>query len=78
MNLIIMLLLISVLIIVHELGHFLSAKLFKIKVDKFGIGLPIGPTLYEKQIGDTKFLIHAFLLGGYVSFPDDDENCELP
>ena len=78
MNLIIMLLLISVLIIVHELGHFLSARFFKIKVDKFGIGLPIGPTLYEKQIGDTKFLIHAFLLGGYVSFPDDDENCTLP
>ncbi|UKI40888.1 MAG: site-2 protease family protein [Candidatus Melainabacteria bacterium] len=47
-------------------------------MDKFGIGLPIGPTLYEKQIGDTKFLIHAFLLGGYVSFPDDDENCKLP
>ena len=78
MNLIIMLILISILIIVHELGHFFAARLFKIKVDKFVIGLPIGPTLYEKKIGETKFLIHAFLLGGYVSFPDDDENCELP
>ena len=73
-----MLLLLSVLILVHEAGHFLAARFFKIKVDKFGFGLPIGPVLYETQWGDTKILIHAFLLGGYVSFPDDEKNCELP
>jgi len=78
MNLIIMILLISLLIIVHELGHFFAAKMFKMRVDKFGFGLPIGPTLYRKQIGETEFLIHAFLLGGYVSFPDDNEESDLP
>lgn len=77
MSIIIMLLLLSVLILVHEAGHFLAARFFKIKVDKFGFGLPIGPTLYETKWGDTKILIHAFLLGGYVSFPDDEKDCEL-
>ena len=73
-----MLLLLSLLILVHEAGHFLAAKLFKMRVDKFGFGLPIGPTLFEKKIGDVTVLIHAFLLGGYVSFPDDEKNCDLP
>jgi regulator of sigma E protease len=72
-----MLLLLSVLILVHEAGHFLAARFFKIKVEKFGFGLPIGPTLYETQWGDTKILIHAFLLGGYVAFPDDEKDCKL-
>lgn len=73
-----MILLISLLILVHELGHFLAARMLGIKVDKFGFGLPFGPTLFEGQIGDTKILIHALLLGGYVSFPDDDQNSDLP
>lgn len=63
---------------VHEFGHFLAAKAFKIRVDKFGFGLPVGPTLFRKQIGETEFLIHACLLGGYVAFPDDDKDSELP
>ena len=78
MHILIMILLISILIIVHEAGHFLAARMFKIKVEKFAIGLPFGPTLYEKQFGDTTFLIHACLFGGYVSFPDDDKDNKLP
>lgn len=78
MSIIIMLLLLSVLILVHEAGHFLAAKMFKMRVARFGFGLPIGPTLWEKQVGDVKVLIHAFLLGGYVAFPDDDKELDLP
>ena len=78
MSVIIMILLLSVLILVHEAGHFLAAKAFKMKVSKFGFGLPIGPTLWEKQVGDVKVLVHAFLLGGYVGFPDDDPNSKIP
>ena len=78
MSVIIMILLLSVLILVHEAGHFLAAKAFKMKVSKFGFGLPIGPTLWEKQVGDVKVLVHAFLLGGYVAFPDDDKDLDLP
>lgn len=78
MSVIIMILLISLLVLVHEAGHFFAARAFGIKVDKFGFGLPIGPTLFSKKVGDVEVLVHAFLLGGYVSFPDDDKDCGLP
>ena len=73
-----MILLIGLLILVHELGHLLTALMFKTKVDKFGIGLPIGPTLWEKKVGGLTLVVHAFLFGGYVSFPDDDKESDLP
>ncbi len=50
----------------------MSARVLGIKVDKFGFGLPFGPTLFKGKIGDTEILVHALLLGGYVAFPDDD------
>lgn len=84
MHILIMILLISLLIIVHELGHFLAAKLFGVRVVKFGIGLPIGPTLYSHKFKETEFLIHAFLFGGYVAMIDDEtetseeENEKIP
>ena len=78
MSLIIMILLISVLILVHELGHFLVARAVGLKPEKFGFGLPFGPTLYEKKWGDTVVCVHALLLGGYVSFADDDPDSPLP
>lgn len=76
MNTVIMLFLISLLILVHELGHFFAARIFGVRVSKFGFGLPIGPTLFKTKWGETEVLIHAFLLGGYVSFPDDIEKEE--
>ena len=78
MSIIIMILLLSLLILVHEAGHFLAARAFGIRVDKFGFGLPVGPTLYKTKIGDVEILVHALLLGGYVSFPDDEKDCDLP
>ena len=54
----------GVLIFVHELGHFLVAKMFNVKVEKFSLGF--GPKLYGKQIGETEYLLSAFPLGGYV------------
>ena len=78
MSVIIMILLIGLLILVHELGHLGAALLFKVKVDKFGIGLPIGPTLWERKVGNITLVVHAFLFGGYVSFPDDDKDSALP
>lgn len=54
----------GVLIFVHELGHFLIAKLFNVKVEKFSLGF--GPKVYGKKIGETEYLLSAFPLGGYV------------
>jgi len=54
----------GILIFVHEFGHFIVAKLFNVKVEKFSLGF--GPKLFGKQIGETEYLISAFPLGGYV------------
>lgn len=78
MSILIMILLLSLLILVHEAGHYFAARAFGIKVEKFGFGLPIGPTLFKTKCGETEILVHAFLLGGYVSFPDDEKDSELP
>lgn len=78
MSILIMILLLSLLILVHEAGHFIAARAFGIKVEKFGFGLPIGPTLFRKKLGETEVLVHAFLLGGYVSFPDDEKDSDIP
>lgn len=78
MHIITMLLLLSVLILVHEFGHFMAARRLGIKVERFGFGLPFGPVLWEGKWGDTIVCVHAFLLGGYVSFPDDDPDSKIP
>lgn len=54
----------GVLVFVHELGHFLAAKLFGVRVERFSIGFP--PRLFGVQIGETDYCISAIPLGGYV------------
>lgn len=54
----------GILIFVHELGHFLLAKLMGVSVEKFSLGF--GPKLFGKKIGETEYLLSAFPLGGYV------------
>jgi regulator of sigma E protease len=53
-----------ILVLVHELGHFLAAKLFKMRVERFSIGFP--PRVFGKKIGDTDYCFSATPLGGYV------------
>src|SRR5213083_2289709 len=54
----------GIIIVLHELGHFLAAKFFKIRVDTFSIGF--GPRLVGFRRGETDYRISAFPLGGYV------------
>ena len=65
----------GILIFVHELGHFLFAKLFKVRVLKFSLGF--GPKLIGRTMGETEYVISAFPLGGYVKMfgenPDEQE-----
>src|SRR5438876_12173565 len=63
-NIVIALIVLSVIIVIHELGHFLVAKFFKIKVETFSVGF--GPRIVGFRRGDTDYRISAFLLGGYV------------
>ena len=55
----------GVLTFVHETGHFLSAKLFRIRVDRFSLGLP--PRLIGKKIGDTDYCISSIPFGSEFS-----------
>jgi len=58
------LIVLGVLIFFHELGHFLAAKYFGVKVLKFSLGF--GPKLVGRKMGETEYLISALPLGGYV------------
>jgi len=61
---IIFLLVLTTLVFVHELGHFLAARLFKIRVDEFAIGFP--PRIVSWMWGKTRYAINILPLGGYV------------
>jgi regulator of sigma E protease len=56
----------SLLIVLHELGHFIPAKLFKTKVEKFYLFFDVKYSLFKKKIGDTVYGIGWLPLGGYV------------
>lgn len=77
MTVIIFLITLTVLVFVHELGHFLSAKFFGIRVDEFAIGFP--PKIFSKKVGETKYSINLIPFGGYVKIwgEDIEENAVL-
>jgi len=66
----------SVLIIVHECGHFSVARFFNFQTPVFGFGLPFGPHIVVARKWGTEFRIHALLLGGFVAIPElgDESN----
>jgi RIP metalloprotease RseP len=66
----------AVLIVVHEMGHFLAARLQGIYANRFSIGF--GPILWKYQGKQTEYAIRAFPLGGFVGFPDDDPDSKIP
>ena len=61
---------------VHELGHFLTAKLFKVKVNEFSIFM--GPAIWKRQRGETLYSLRCIPLGGYCAMEGEDENSEDP
>jgi regulator of sigma E protease len=69
-------LLLGILIFVHELGHFLVAKAFDVKVEKFSLGF--GPALVRRRSGETEYVIGMLPLGGYVKMLGELPGEELP
>ncbi|MBU0484057.1 MAG: RIP metalloprotease RseP [Proteobacteria bacterium] len=69
------LIVLGLLIFVHELGHFIFAKLFGVRVIKFSLGF--GPELIGKDYGETRYLISAFPLGGYVKMLGEQPTDEI-
>ncbi len=75
MGIFVSLLVLSALIIFHEWGHFLAARFFGVKVEEFGLGMPIIITkpLYKKKMGDTTYSFYPMLLGGFVRMKGQDD-----
>ncbi|MBF0225724.1 MAG: RIP metalloprotease RseP [Desulfobacterales bacterium] len=66
---------VGVLIVVHELGHFLFARLFGVGVEKFSLGF--GPRIFGKKIGNTDYRLSAIPFGGYVKMIGEEPDAEL-
>jgi len=62
-------------VVIHEFGHFIVAKLFKIRVETFSVGF--GPRLFGKKWGHTDYRVSAIPLGGYVKLGGDESNAPL-
>lgn len=74
MNILLFIIVLTILVLVHELGHFLAAKRSGIRVDEFGIGFP--PRLWGKKIGETVYSVNLFPVGGFVKIFGEDPNDE--
>lgn len=70
MALLIFLLILSTLVLVHEMGHFFMARKLGIKVEEFGLGLP--PRILGKKFGETIYSINALPFGGFVRLEGED------
>lgn len=66
----------TAIIVVHESGHFLAASLQGIHVSKFAVGF--GPILAKFNAKNVEYSIRAFPLGGFVGFPDNDPDSDIP
>ncbi len=71
MTILIFILILTVLVLIHEAGHFFVAKLLKIKVEEFGFGLP--PRILGKKIGETIYSLNWLPIGGFVKLFGEDE-----
>ena len=69
LNIIIVIFSLIFLVILHEFGHFITAKCFLVKVDEFGVGFP--PRIFGKKIGDTIYSLNLLPLGAFVKMPGE-------
>lgn len=79
MSILLFIIILAILILAHEFGHFIVAKKNGIRVDEFGIGFP--PKLYGKKFGETEYTLNALPLGGFVKIfgeNPDEENTNGP
>ena len=70
MNLLIFFIILSILIVVHEFGHFIAAKKSKIRVEVFSLGF--GKKLFSRKLKDTEYMISALPFGGYIKMAGDN------
>ena len=68
--------LLGLLVLAHELGHFLMGKLCKVKIEAFSLGF--GKPILKKKYGETEYRLSMVPLGGYVKFLGDDPEKDAP
>jgi len=76
LTIIVFIVILGLLIFVHEAGHFIAAKISKVKVDEFAFGFP--PRLISIKRGETRYSINAIPLGGYVKLYGEEEEIKKP
>ena len=76
MSIIFAILLFSFLIFIHELGHFIAAKLSGVQVNEFSMFM--GPAIFQKQAGETLYTIRCIPIGGYCAMEGEDTDTENP
>ena len=76
MTIVFAILLFSILIFVHELGHFLAAKAFGVQVNEFSMFM--GPAIFKKQVGTTLYSIRCIPIGGYCAMEGEDADTDSP
>ena len=76
MGIVFAILLFSFLIFIHELGHFIAAKLSGVQVNEFSMFM--GPALFKKQIGETLYSIRCIPIGGYCAMEGEDTDSDNP
>ena len=76
MSVIFAIFLFSVLIFVHELGHFTAAKLSGVQVNEFSMFM--GPAIWKKQVGETLYAIRCIPIGGYCAMEGEDGGSDNP
>ncbi len=76
MSVLFAILIFSVLIFVHELGHFLAAKASGVQVNEFSIFM--GPAIFKKKVGETLYSLRCIPIGGYCAMEGEDEDTDSP
>lgn len=71
-NIIVFILILGIVVLIHEFGHFITAKSFGVYCSEFSIGM--GPKLFSKKIGETEYEIRALPIGGFVSMAGEADN----
>lgn len=66
----------GLLVFLHELGHFMAAKVCGVRVNEFAVGM--GPALWKKQWGDTQYALRLFPVGGFCAMEGDEDESDDP
>lgn len=76
LTIVISILLFSFLIFIHEFGHFITAKLFKVQVNEFSMFM--GPAIFRKKYGETEYTLRCIPFGGYCAMEGEDGDSDNP